>query len=429
MDIKKEDLEKSQIKLTIELQWDEFLPFVAKAGVKISESKEFPGFRKGQAPLDVVKQKVGDMVVFQEAAELAVQKVLPEVIKKESLHTVGQPQLDIEKLAEENPFIFTAILPLLPKITIGEISKISVEKDKIEVSKEEIEKVVENLRRMRASEVLVEREAKLGDKVEVKFNVYLDKVPIEGGSSNKYPLVLGENTMIPGFEDNVVGMKKDEEKEFELSFPVDYHNKQLAGKKAEFKVKLLATYEIKLPELDDEFIKNIGDFDSKDALYDVIKKNIHEEKEHKVNHKFERDCITNLVEASTFTDIPEVMINRELQTMLHELEHNVSQQGVNFDDYLTNIKKDRKQLTLDLSPDAVKRIKSALVIKELAYQEKVEVTDEDMVRETEIMKGVYQKDPDIMKKMEQPEYREYLKNVIRNKKTLDLLKEKISAKK
>lgn len=426
MKVEQESLEQSQLKLTIELSQEEMLPFIEKAGRKFAENMNIDGFRKGQAPLDVVKGKVGEMELLQQAAELAVQDSLPKAIEEKKLQTVGQPAIAVDKLAPENPFVFTATLPIIPEITVGDITKVKAEKASVEVTEEDVTKVIDNLRKMRASQVLVDRGAKMEDRVELNFKVFLDNVPVDGGSGDKYPLTMGENTMIPGFEENLVGMKKDEEKEFKLAFPKDYHNKQLAGNECDFKVKMLSVFEVQMPELNEEFAKMLGDYDSVDALKDAIEKNLHEDKEKSVDNAFERDVVEGLVEVSKFGDIPEVMLTQESQQMLRELEQNIARQGLSFDDYLRHIKKDRQQLLLDFTPDAVKRIKAALLIKKVAEDEKLEVTEAEMKEELDTMRHAAQGDENFAKQLESKPYQDYMRNVLRNKKAVHWLKEQVA---
>ncbi len=426
MQVQKEAQEKSQIKLTIEVSVEEFAPFQQKAAKQISESIDVPGFRKGQAPFDIIKQRVGEMTILQEAAQLAVQKLLPQAIDQEKLETVGQPQIGVEKLAPENPFIFTAILPIVPEVTIGALNNIKLSQEKVEVKEEDVHVVLENLREMRAKEVLAEREAKNGDKVEIDFNVYLDAVPVDGGASQKYPLVIGKGQMIPGFEDQLIGMKAGEEKEFKLTFPSEYHNKQLAGKEAEFKVNMQAVYDRELPEMDQAFVQEIGEYDSLDALKDAIEKNLFEEKEEKAKNDFERSLIEELVKISKFGDLPEVMVNRETQQMIAELEQNIARQGLKFDDYLLHLKKDRGQLALDFAPDAVKRIKSALVLRTVAKQQDLKADEAEVAEEINKQKQAYQSIPHMQQHLSSPEFREYVESILRNKKTIEWLKSQIA---
>lgn len=423
MQITKKELEKSQIELTVELPWEQVEGYITQAVKRISEQVDIPGFRKGTAPIDVIKKKVGDMTVLQEAAALAVDKTLPKAIEEHKLQTVGQPAINFEKLAWENPLIYTATIPVVPSVKVGDVTAIKASKPTVEVTEEEVTQVLENLQKMRAKEVLVERAAANGDKTEVNFNVYLDGIPVEGGKGDKYPLVLGDGQMIPGFEEQVVGMNAGEEKEFKLSFPEEYHNKQLAGKEAEFKVKLESVFERQLPELNAEFAAEMGEYETIDGLKDAIENNLRQEKEQKIESDFEREVIEDLVNRSTFGEIPEIMINQETNQMLSELERNVAAQGLKFDDYLMHMKKDRGQLKLDFAPDAVKRIKSALVIRELAMKESIQPSDDEITEELAQLTQAYGSHPGMAQQLKSAQYREYVKNVLRNRKTLEWLKE------
>ncbi len=425
MQITKTEKEKSTVELKVEIPWADIQPAIAKAVKKISEQVDIAGFRKGQAPYDVIAKKVGEMTVLQEAASFVVQDTLPKVIKQEALETVGQPSINIDKLAVDNPLVYSAIVPIMPEVTIGDLSKIKAEREKSEVDEEEVNKVIENLRAMRAKEVLVNREAQNGDKLEINFNVFLDSIPVDGGQAEKYPLQLGEGSMIPGFEEQVVGMKAGEEKEFALTFPKDYHNKQLGGKEADFKIKVEAVYERELPELNKALAAEIGDFDSVEALKDSIETNLLEEKKQQIENAFEKAVVEGLVEQTTYGDIPENMLNQETNQMMQELENNLAQQGLKFEDYLVHLKKDRPQLKLDFAPDAMKRIQSALAIRALAKKEDISATEEEVNAEVEKMKEAYAINPQMMEQVSSPAYREYLQTVLRNKKTLQWIKDQV----
>lgn len=427
MNITNEPKEKSQVELKIELTWDEFTPYIEQAVKKIADHVDIPGFRKGQAPREMIEKKVGDMAVLQEAASLAVEKTLPSVMEEHKIDSVGQPSVNIEKLANDNPFLFSVMIPVLPEVTIGDISKIKVEKEEVSVEDAEVDKVVDNLQKMRAKEILAERPAKDGDKTEIKFEVFLDNIPVEGGTADKYPLVIGEGQMIPGFEEQIVGMKKEEVKEFKLKFPDEYHNKMLAGKEADFKVTMIAVFDRELPELNDDFAKEVGQVDTVNALKDEIEKNIFEEKKQKAEQEYERKVVEALIEQVTYGDLPDVMVTQETNQMMAELEQNLAQQGLKFEDYLQHLKKDRGQLMLDFTPDAVKRIKSALAIRTLAKTEKIEATPDEIEEELERYRKIYAVNPQMMEQVNSPGYKQYVTNVLRNKKTLEWLKEKISA--
>jgi len=425
MQITRTDQEKSTVELKVEIPWADIQPAIEKAVKKISEQVDVAGFRKGQAPYDVIAKKVGEMTVLQEAASFVVHDTLPKAIQEQSLETVGQPSINIEKLAIDNPLVYSAIVPIMPEVNVGDISKIKAKREKVEIEEDEVDKVIENLRKMRAKEVLVEREAKDGDKLEINFNVFLDSIPVDGGQAEKYPLQLGEGSMIPGFEEQVIGMKAGEEKEFALTFPKDYHNKQLAGKEADFKVKVEAVYERELPPLDKALAGEIGEFDSVEALKDSIEKNLQEEKKQQSENAFEKAVVEGLVEQTTYGDIPENMLNQETNQMMKELENNLAQQGLKFDDYLAHLKKDRPQLKLDFAPDAMKRIHSALAIRALAKKEDISATEEEVNAEVEKMKKAYEINPQMVEQVSSPAYREYLQTVLRNKKTLQWIKDQV----
>ncbi|MBI4121763.1 MAG: trigger factor [Parcubacteria group bacterium] len=425
MNVSKEALDQAQVKLTIELTADEFLPFIEKAGRRLAEQVNIAGFRKGQAPLEMIYKQVGKMAVYEQAAELAVQKTLPEAIAQEKLRTVGQPAIAIDKLAPQNPFVYTATAPLMPDVKVGDIQKINAQKEEATVTSDETEQVLRNIRRMRATEKLVEREAKLGDKVEVSFKVFLDNVPVDGGSSEKYPLTLGDKTMIPGFEEQVLGMKTGQDKEFKLAFPADYNRKMLASKTCDFQVKVSAVYEVILPEFDDVFAQSVGKFKTAAEMKTSVEDHLRQEKQQTADTKFERDLLEQLINLSTFGTIPEVMVTQEAQVMIGELEQNIARQGLKFDDYLVHLKKDRKQLMLDLAPDAVKRIKSALVIRALAEDRKIEASKEEIEAELHDLEHAYAGNEAALRQVRSPAHYEYMSFVIRNRKTLHWLKDEI----
>ncbi len=422
------DLPKGQKEITIELTVEEYKPFLEKAAEKLSQKTSIPGFRPGKASYDVLKQRLGEGEIWQAAFEFAVHKTLVDFLEEHKLPTVGQPHVDAATLAPGNPVAYKAVVSVLPEVTLADFSKISVKPKKIEIDEKRVEKSLTDLQNMRASEKLVDREAKKGDKVEIDFDTFQDKVPIENGSNKKFPLVIGENTFIPGFEDKLVGMKKDEEKEFELEFPKEYHAKQLAGKKATFKVKVLAVYERDLPELTDDFAKQLGDFKSMDDVKKKMKENMEQEEKLKKENELEDEMMEKIIEKTNFTDIADVLINAETQKMMQELERNIAQQGISLDDYLQHIGKKRDELLLEFVPQGTKRVKSALIMREVADKEKIQATDAEVNEEIAKMQAQYGNNPDMEKQFKNPEYLRFLHNIITSRKTMDFLKEKMVQK-
>jgi len=433
MKIDKNELPKKQIELAIELSQDEIKPYLEKAAEKLSLDKPLKGFRPGKAPFDVCVREYGEMSIYQTASNDIIAENYYRAIEQEKLETVDQPKIDIVKMAPNNPFVFKATVALLPKVELPEYQTIKVKKlSEITVEEKEIEKVIEDLRKMRAKEALVDREAKQGDRVEIDFNTFIDKVPIEKGAAQKYPIIIGENKMIPGFEEKLIGMKKDEEKEFELEFPKDYHQKSVANKLAKFKVKMLAVYQIDLPELNEEFAKSMG-LPTIEAFKNQIKQNLTDEKKNKQVQKQELEIIEQLIEKAVFEEIPDVLIDQETHKMLHELENNVTKQGLNFQEYLKHMKKSEADLRLDFAKDAIKRVKTALAIRAIAQKEDIQATKKEIEQEQEKTLASYKLHPQYQTQIEQLEKNiksenaaRYFKNVIANQKVIGFLKKNVT---
>lgn len=432
MKVDKKELPKKEIEFVFELTAEELKPYLDKAAVEISTQKKIKGFRPGKAPYKIVVQEVGEMQVMQTAANIAISKLVFDHLEKEDIETIDQPAIEVIKLAPNNPFIFKATLALMPKVEIADYTKITVKAlPEIKIEKKEIDKTIEDLKKMRGKETIADKAAEKGDKVELNFDTFMDNVPIEHGSAKKHMLTVGENRMIPGFEENIEGMKKDEEKEFNLPFPKEYHEKSLAGKMATFKIKVLAVYKIELPAIDDAFAKDLGLKDLK-TLTSHIESNIKKEKQVKEEQKQELEMINALIEKSKFDELPEVLINQEVHKMVHELEDNVTRQGMDFKNYLEHIKKTEADLKLDFAPDAVKRVKTAVLIRDIAQKEKLEVSDDEVNEEVERTLASYKMNPAYAAQIDQLEQniksdnaKQYFKNLIINRKTIKFLKDTI----
>ncbi len=421
MNVTENKLPKSQIELAFELSTEEVKPYLEKAARKIANEREFPGFRKGKATYDIIKQNLGEMAIYQRALDLIVVDTYFKEIADRNIETIGYPSIDIVKLAPENPIIYKAVADLMPTVEACDYKAMSVEKKKISVDKDQVDKVVNNLRKFQAKETLEDRPAKAGDKVEVDFDVFQDNVPIEHGKQQKYPLVIGEEKMIPGFEDNLIGMKAEEEKTFGLSFPKDYHNKMLQGKKCEFKVKMNNVYKYELPELNDEFAKSLG-MESLEKFNSQIEQNLRDEASQKEEQRVEIEMLEKLVDRSKFSDIPEKLVNHELDKMIGELEANIAREGMVFDDYLKSINKDIGQMKIDFTPQALKRAKLSILTREVAKKENISVSEKELAEEIEKTKKMYADNPEIIKNLETEGYKQYIENVLANRKVIEVLK-------
>jgi len=232
---------------------------------------------------------------------------------------------------------------------------------------------------------------------------------------------LGDGSFVPGFEERIIGMKEGETREFTLTFPKEYHQKDMAGKPVEFKVKVNSVFEIEKPELNDKFAKTIGKFEKLDDLKKQIEENIKREKRDKEHQRWELSMIDEIIAKSTFGELPQMMIDAELDKMMHELEHNVTEQGMKFDDYLTSIKKSTDDLKKEFEPRAEKRVKAALIMRKIVKEEKITVDDKEIDSEVNIGKERYKEDKDVLKKIDSDEYRDYLRTVLSGKKVFKLL--------
>lgn len=421
MDVQKEQLPKSQVKLTVSISVEELVPYLDRAAAKISKDLKIQGFRPGKAPRDMVEKKVGVMEVYKEALDEVVQKTLPQAVEKEALRIVGSPEISIEKIAPENPLVYTATVALLPQVTLGDAAKVRAEKKPVEIGDEEIAKALEDLQKMRGKEILEDRPAAIGDKVELDLQVFVDKVPIEGGTSKKMPVMLGSESFIPGFEEHLQDIKRDEEREFELEFPKEYHEKNLAGKKATFKVKAHGVFKIELPVLDDAFAKDVGPFKDLEELKAKIRENMVGEKEMKEKQRLELEVLEKMADITAFDAIPDALIESELDRMLEELERSLMRQGGNFDDYLAHIKKTKEALRAEWRDQAEKRVKTALIVAELIDQQEFKVPEAEIDAEVASLRQVYGNNPEAIKQAESLEYRGYIRSVLLNRKAVEWL--------
>ncbi|RJO59206.1 trigger factor [Candidatus Parcubacteria bacterium] len=416
---------KSLLELKIELTPEEFSNFISKAVNHLAEELKIPGFRPGKAPRELVEKKAGNKTLLEEAAELAVQDSFPKAITEKQIRSLGAPKISIEKLAEGNPFIYTAEVEILPEIQLGDFAALKVEKKPAELKSEKIDETLKSLQKMHATEARAKRPAKIGDRVDVDFNVYLDNVPLDGGKGQNYPLTLGEKVFLPGFEEQLIGMQENETREFKLTFPKDYGKKDLQSKQADFKVTLKAVYDISLPMLDDAFAKKLGKFESMEDLRAKIQENLQTEAENLAEQKFEQALLEAVLRKCQIGDLPEILVASETDKMLHELEHAIEHDGGKFEDYLTSIKKTKDDLKKEFTPKAETRVKVALILRTLAEKENLMASAKEVENDIAAESLRYANQPEILKQLQSEDYKDYLQMVLTNKKVIAWLKTQI----
>lgn len=428
MKITTNKLPKSQIEITVELSAEETKPYVEKAAQKLGETAKIDGFRKGHVPYETLKNHLGEMAIYEAALEDLVNSTYQEALKAEKIEAIGQPEIEITKMAPGNALEYKAKAALLPEVKVGDVSKAKLAKKEIKVEKDEVAKALNQLTRMQSKEAAMDRELKDADKAVVDMEMFINKVPVEGGQAPGHKIYLTDEYFIPGLKEKILGMKKGETREFELPFPKDHHQKNLAGKTVEFKVKLNEVFEVTPPKLDDEFAKSLGQ-KSMAELETLMEDNIKKEKEQRENERFEQEALDKLVDLCTFGDIPEVLIAAEIEKMLGELKRGVAAQGMEMSDYLTQLKKTEAELKLDFAPMATKRAKMALASRQFAIDQKIEVSEEEVDKDIAAAKEMYKDDEEMQKQIASPESRAYVYNSLKNRKAIKQMMELMTGEK
>jgi trigger factor len=414
---------KGQIKLTVEISPEEMQPYLEKAAESLSATHKIPGFRPGKASLGIVIQKLGATAVWEEASELAVRKTLMAAIRDKQINAVGSPHVHLIKLAADNPLIYTAELAVLPEVTVGDFTSFKSKPEPVNIPPAKVDAVLTDLQRMFAAQNKVERPAKDSDRVDVDFDLLIDGQPAENGSGRNQPVVIGAKQFIPGFEEQLIGLKAGEVKDFSITFPADYHHHPLAGKKGDFKVTVKTVYQIDQPALDDEFAKKAGKFTTLGELRAKMEENLKNEAADENNRRFERAIIDELISRSKFGNIPEMLINGEVEKMVAELKEEVSHHGgPSFDDYLQHLKKSVDDLKKEFQTPAIQRVKAALIVRAIAKQENVVADDKQVEEEVRSTLKMYEGSPDIISRIDSEDYRDYVRSLQINRKVVELLR-------
>lgn len=428
MNITRKDIGKSQAELRIELSIEEVRSQLENATQKISEQTKIPGFRPGHVPYEVLVKHINEQAIYEEALQKIVEKSYPKALEQEKIEVVGMPKIEVEKLAPNNPIVYKAIVSLVPTITLGDYKKLNSKRKKTSVTDKEINDTLQGLQNMRAKETASTKPAQKGDRVIIDFTISRDNVVIDGGSAKKHPVIIGEGHYIPGLEDSLIGMKKDEEKTCPLTFPKDYHEKNLADQKVQFTTKVHDIFSRELPIMNDEFAQGFGKFKNLQELKDQITKNISQDLDQKEEHRFELALVDEVLGSSKISELPEILLEYEAKKMLHELEHDLKNQGGSMEGYLQSIKKTKEELEKDFRPKAEHRVKSALITREIALKESLNANTDEINAEIESSKRMYKDNADMLKQFSSEQYRSYVTHFLSNRKVFEFLKSCAEAK-
>mgnify|MGYP001612578979 CR=1 FL=1 len=424
VNIIKKDLPKSIMEITVTVAGDEMNGYFEQAAANLSQNIKISGFRSGKAPVDTVEKKVGSQELFNEAANIAVRRTLPKVLEENKIDSLGVPDIKILKIAKGNDFEYKAEIAVLPKVLLPDYKKIAsgVKKQKVEVGDKEISDALMLLRKSRASFIQVDRGAAKGDRVNIDFSAVDEKgVKIKNGEQKNQPLIIGDNLFVGEFEDNLMGLKLGDCKEFQVKFPDNYYDKEISGKIINFKVKVNSVEEIILPEEKDDFAKSLGEFDGLELLKKSIREGLISEKELREQERWAKEVLWRIAEKSEM-DVPEVLINSELERIIGNLRANVTQTGLRFDDYLEHIKKTVDDLKKDNRKEAENSVKVNLVLKNIGDKEKVEVSEKETEERLnkELLRH-YKSIDEASKKIDLPRLKDYYYGIIRNEKIINLL--------
>lgn len=421
--VKLENLPKNSLKITVTIPAADVQPFLEEAATRISEESSIPGFRPGKAGFDVVKQRVGEQKIYEEALEAIVKKTFVDAVVENEIETVGSPKIDVEKLAPGNDIVYTAEVALMPKVTkLADWKNMKVDRKPHEATDDDLALALKDLQRMQTKEVRAAAGTPVGpsDKAVVSMNMKKDGVPVEGGQSPNHAVYMQEDYYIPGFKEQVSGMKEGEQKTFTLTFPENHTSKLLAGSAVEFDVTIKEIYNLEHPELDDAFATALGQKDIA-TLKDLLRGNIAGEKELEEKGRQEREMLELIAKESRFDDIPDLLLNEEINKMIHELERGAAEQGMEFDAYLKTIKKTIAELKMEFAQQAMTRIKVALILRDIVKDEKIEVTDAEVEDSLDKIAEKYEAKEE-RDRIYNPEYRGYVEYTLKNRKALEALR-------
>lgn len=421
MKIKVKNISDVKVRLTISLGKEELDAAQQVALTKLAKDIKISGFRKGKAPLEMVAAQVNPVDLANETMENAVSKAVAEAFLQEGIQALNRPEVNIEKFVPETELEFTAEAEVLPKVELGDYKNLKAKKATVKVSKKEIDDTINRIRANFAEKKEVKRAAKKGDEVIIDFLGKKDGVAFDGGKAEKFPLELGSNSFIPGFEDGLIGKKAGDELALDLEFPKDYHAAELAGAKVVFEVKIHEVRENILPELDGEFLKKLGDFKTVEDFEKQIKEDLYHQKEHEADDKFKDELVKELAEISK-VPVPEVLLDDQKRGIEMDMQQNLMYSGLTLDAYLERLSKTREEwLETDVQEAAKARVKAGLALAELSKVEKVEASFEEVDARIEQLKAQYGKSKEALEQLASDEVRRDLANQLLTEKTVDLL--------
>ena len=399
MSVQVENLEKNMAKLTIEVAAEELEKALNAAYQKQKKNISITGFRKGKVPRAMVEKMYGPAVFYEDAVNSLIPQEYSKAAEESGLDIVSQPEINVEQIEKGKPFIFTAEVAVKPEVTLGEYKGLEVPKADLEVTEEEIEAELKKEQEKNARTVHVEdRPAENGDKVTIDFEGFVDGVAFEGGAGKDYPLTLGSHTFIPGFEEQLVGVSLEQPVDVKVTFPEDYQAEELKGKEAVFKCVIHKIEKKELPELDDDFAKDVSEFDTLEEYKKEIKDNLEKKKADTAKTEKENAVVDKAIENATM-EIPEAMVKTQVNQMIDDFARRIQSQGLTMDQYMQFTGSTMETMQEQMRPQAMKRIQSRLVLEKVAEVENIQISDEKLDEELTKLAEMYKMELDKFKEM------------------------------
>ena len=418
----------NEVKLELTVEASKFDEAMKKVYFKSAKYFNIPGFRKGKAPMNIVEKYYGKEIFYEDAFNDVAQEALEEAVKENKIEVVSRPDIDVTQIGKGQDLIFTAVFQVKPEAELGKYKGIEVKKIEYNVTDEDINHELSHMQEHNARLINIEdRPVEKGDITVIDFEGFVDGKAFEGGKAENHELEIGSNTFIPGFEDQIIGMKIDEEKDINVKFPDEYFSKDLAGKDATFKVKLHEIKKKELPELNDEFAKDTSEFDTLEELKKSIKDRMEKENEQKQKYETEEEVIKAVCD-NIKVDIPSGMIETETENMLKDIENRLSYQGLKLEQYLKMLGKTKEEMQKEYEPQAIEAIKSRLMLEAVIKAEKIEATDDEIEEKMKEMAKNYGRENDA-EFMKNENVANYIKEGIKSEKAVNFLVENAKFKK
>ena len=409
----------NEVKLEITIEAEKFENAMKKVYFQNAKYFNIPGFRKGKAPMNIVEKYYGAQIFYEDAFNEVATEAYDEALAENKIEAVSRPEVDIKQMEKGKDVIFTAVVQTKPEVELGKYKGVEIPKVEYKVEEKDIDHELGHMQEHNSRLVTVEdRALAKGDISIIDFEGFVDGVAFEGGKAEGHELEIGSGSFIPGFEDQLVGMKIDEEKDINVKFPEEYFSKDLAGKDAVFKVKLHAIKKKELPELDDEFAKDVSEFDTLAELKASIKEKLEKTNEQRAKYETEEAAIKAVCE-NTKLDIPAGMIDLEVENMLKDFEQRLSYQGLNMEQYLNMIGRTEEEMKKEYEPQAKEAIKSRLVLEAIINAEKIEVKEEEINAKMKEMAENYGKKVEELSENEN--LKKYLSEGIQSEKALEFI--------